>query len=62
VVELEEFPGRVGVGERGFEEVDLYGRVAVAGGSVGVFVDGGALGGVLVSVGSFLECGRGTFW
>jgi len=58
VMELEKFPGRFGVGECGLEEVDLYGRGVVTGGGVGVFVDGGALGGVLEGAGSFLGLER----
>jgi hypothetical protein len=45
VVELEEFPGRVGGGEGAVQEVDVYRGDIEAGGGVGVFVDGCALGG-----------------
>lgn len=48
MVELEDFPGRVGVGEGGVQEVDLHGGVVEAGGGVGVFVDGCALERTLV--------------
>lgn len=40
MVELQEFPGCVRVGECGVEKVDLHSRVVVAGGGVGVEVDG----------------------
>jgi hypothetical protein len=40
VMELQEFPGCVGVGEGGVEEVDLYLGVVVAGCCVWVAIDG----------------------
>jgi hypothetical protein len=59
VMQLQEFPGGVGVWESGAEEVDLGLGCGVAGFCVGVSVDGGVL---LVLEGEWKERGKITFW